>query len=321
MNVSKEGFPVEMISKVWLDKPTDITLGGGSLISGTVYVRETNQPFDGSFRVSANPDFAFPTTFDRENPLQAFGSNISNHSSENFDDTNGEFELAVNPGNYTLRASAEGYLKDEIQITVEENEDKGGIVLYISESGGSIEGRIRTADGSSPQGARVRLSRSLENIIGLLEDIGTGESQTVGEDGRFIFERVPNGEFNVVASHPSYAATEFGPVIIANSDNIRGIELLLGSGGSLEGQVFNNGRPVPNTIVMILNSVSPISTSTDNRGYYKLEGLNAGQHRIIAVSPFALNSDTLQSQLGDIVIVETGRTTRKDLELSEVTVP
>jgi hypothetical protein len=155
----------------------------------------------------------------------------------------------------------------------------------------------------------------------MLESIDSVQFQTVAQDGRFAFQNVPNGEFIVVASHPGYASSQSGPVIISNSDNISGVELILGTGGTLEGQVFSNGRPIPNTIVMILNAVSPISTSTDDRGYYKIEGLNAGEHRIIAVSPFALNSDTLQSQLGELVIVETGRTTRKDLELSEVETP
>ncbi|MFP6596799.1 MAG: carboxypeptidase-like regulatory domain-containing protein, partial [Candidatus Hydrogenedentota bacterium] len=88
ININKEGFSPRTIAQVWLDKPTDIILGGGALISGTVYVRETDRPFDGSFTISANPEVAL--TLNGEKPLQIF-ENITNQTGQTFTDTNGEF--------------------------------------------------------------------------------------------------------------------------------------------------------------------------------------------------------------------------------------
>jgi large repetitive protein len=318
IQVSKQGYPKKTITKVYLDKPTDITLGGGARISGTVYIRETGSHMRESFNIAANVEVKL--TFDIKNPLKML-ENLSGGENQTFEDTDGDFEILVAPGDYKLRASATDYLNDEIQISVHENDNITGVKLYLSRTGGSIEGQVRTADGLSPQGARVRLTHTLDDIVGLIESAESGESKTVGEDGLFRFEMVPNGNFTIVASHPEYAATQYGPIVIQNSDNINRIDIILGSGGTLEGRVFNRGQPIPNVIVMILNAVSPISATTNSDGYYEIEGLNAGEHHVIAVSPFAFNSATVQSQLGDVVIIETGKTTQKDLELTEVEIP
>lgn len=319
LNVTANGFGAKTVTKVWLDQPTDITLGGGARISGTVYVRETNRPFDGTFHVSANPKIDL-AGFSADNLFQPL-EGLSNFAGQTFEGTGGEFEIFVNPGTLTLRASAESYLNDSYDIVVEENQILTDVRLYLSQTGGSISGRVRTAEGSSPQGATVRLSQSIENLLTGLESTFSVDPHTVGEDGAFQIDGIPNGEYIVVASHPSYAASQSNPILIADSDQIEGVELVLGAGGSLEGTVFQNNRAVPNAIIMVINTASPISTSSDSNGYYRLDGLNAGEHRVIAMSPSSINSGTVASQLGDLVIIETGRTTQMNLQLSESTVP
>lgn len=326
MMVEKEGYADKFVTKVWLDKPTNVSLGGGSKISGTVYSHETKRPFTQSFSISARPEIKL--SFNIENPLE-FLENMSSSAGQKFSDTDGRFELVVNPGTYTLRASSPGYVSDEFPLIIGENETVDNIRLYLSKSGATIEGRVRTADASSPQGAQVRLTKSLNDLMGFMDGDFQNESTTVGADGRFTFTGVPNGSYVILASHPSYATAQHGPVVVSSADgptssgwhSVGGIEMVLGGGGTLEGNVFNRGSAVQNVQVMILSAADPIATSTDENGYYRITGLSPGEHHVIAISTFGFNSDTLQSQMGDTVIIEEGRTTQLNLELTEMAVP
>lgn len=97
------------------------------------------------------------------------------------------------------------------------------------------------------------------------------------------------------------------------------VTLTLSGGGRIEGTVVLRGRPVPNATVMLLNSVSPKSTATDNNGYFEMDEVNAGEHTIVAISALSItvDLDNIGESLGDSVVVENGRTTSITLNLAE----
>ncbi|MFP6582195.1 MAG: DUF2012 domain-containing protein [Candidatus Hydrogenedentota bacterium] len=320
MKVESEGYAPTMVTKVWLDKPTNVVLGMGAVIQGTVYSAETNRPFGESFQITAQPDMGMvgPIT---QNPMQ-FMEAIANQVSKSFDETaNGEFQILVQPGTYSIQAQAGSESSDKVVVIVDEGDVLQGVQLFLGGAGGTIDGWVTSSTNENIQGTRVRLaSADIELLPGV--DIGSGQSetQTVGEDGAFIFENVPSGTYVVNAVHPAYAAAQSEPIMLEGNTR-QTVTLTLTSGGNIEGQVLNRGRPVPNATVMLINTVDPKTATSDASGYFVMEEVSAGEHTIIGFSALSIsiNIANMTQSMGDSVVVENGITTRITLELYENT--
>lgn len=320
MEVDSEGYAPTRVTKVWLDKPTNVVLGMGAVIQGTVYSAETNRPFGESFQITAQPDMGMvgPVT---QNPMQ-FMEAMANQVSNSFDETaNGEFQILVQPGTYTIQAQSDSETSDKVVVAVDEGDILQGVQLFLGGAGGTIDGWVTTSTNENIQGTRVRLaSADIEILPGV--DIGSGETetQTVGEDGAFLFENVPSGTYVVNAVHPAYAAVQSEPITLEGNSR-QTVTLTLTSGGNIEGQVLNRGRPVPNATVMLLNTVDPKTAATDASGFFVMEEVSAGEHTIIGFSALSININiaNMTNSMGDSVVVENGITTQITLELFENT--
>lgn len=322
MNVTHSQFPDMRVTKVWLDKPTDVTLNLGSRIAGIVYDGKTNRRYRDHFQVYAMRQAEDDADTSNDQPLDMIVSILErfDQTNANVDTETGEFDMFVQPGTYQIRAEAGTKLSDPVLVTIDDGQEVNNVELFLGGAGGIIDGWVSVLDGSNPQGARVMLSKVGEELIAGLElDTGHDETYTVSEDGRFVFENIPGGTYRVVSTHPSYASAMTDKLELGDGVNEHTVTLVLGRGGSIEGYVNNRGRPVPNATVLLLGTIDSNAVSTDNAGFFYMDNVGAGEHKIIAIAAASIAniaSGNIDTDLGTSVSVNAGRTTRVDLELS-----
>ena len=275
LTVTASGYATETVARVLLDEETNVTLDAASQVNGRVLVRELNQP-PSQYSVSASP------IRDDNDPTLGLDAFIAGAPSKTFNASDGSFTLELRPGFYKLEARASDYTPGRTDISLEPDQVLSGITIYVSESGGRIEGRVQTSDGGNPQGAVVSLAEPnlSPEFFSSIAGLGSENQTQVGEDGVFVFEKLPAGEYLVTADHEHYTPVTHGPVILQENGNASGIVLRLSTGGAVEGYVYQNGQVVPGAIITLDVVGRPHFTTTDDNGFYRLENLPSGKRQI-----------------------------------------
>lgn len=313
LTVSKEGYSTRSLSRVMIDRENRVVLDTSSLVRGQVLVRESNRPPEPPFSVSATQI----ASNDGEGVLTRLGGLFGPSVSQTFQSPDGRFELFVEPGVHRLEASAAALTPGRTEIVAGPGENVDGVVIYVSERGGTIEGRVTTRDRGNPQGAQVFLVEGGEMaeaaMLAIMAGGGAdGRSQIVGEDGVFMFSNLPGGDYVIFVQHPSYPMAQSDPIALDAQGQAGGIIIELGSGGRLEGYVYRSGRAVPGAMVILVGQGATQNATTDNNGYYSIDNLAAGEYQVM-VAPIGSGDITgLYSAQGDQIYVEEGRSTRHD---------
>lgn len=157
---------------------------------------------------------------------------------------------------------------------------------------GSIAGVIVSENGQPVKGARVNLSGG-----------SMGRSATSDASGSFVFEKLPEGRYNVTASRSRFLSSSYGqkrpersgtPVQLANGQQLKNISLTLFSAGVITGTVFgDDGEPVQGAQVRayrytmgsgVRRLQSSSGAQTDDRGMYRIFGLTPGDYLVSATS-------------------------------------
>jgi hypothetical protein len=163
-------------------------------------------------------------------------------------------------------------------------------------SRGSISGRVLAADTGRPI-VRARVS------IGAAELPGGRVAQTA-DDGTFSFTELPGGRYTLSASRTGYVGLSYGqrrplqsgtPLQLAESASLTGVELRLPRGSVVTGRVFDElGDPMPGIVVRVMRYQYAQGTrqlvpagmgQSDDRGEYRIWGLNPGEYFVSAVAP------------------------------------
>jgi len=160
---------------------------------------------------------------------------------------------------------------------------------------GSISGAV-VIGGTGQPARRARVNISAAEMRG-------GRSATTDDEGRFAFQGLPAGRFTVSASKTGFVNTTFGqrkpgsgrpgtPIQLADGQKAQ-ITLQLPKGGVISGTVLDeHGDPVPGTQLRVLRyslqngrrSLGQTSVgSTDDRGMYRVYGLQPGEYVVCAV--------------------------------------
>ncbi len=309
-----DGYATQRMDRVLIDRENTITMSPGSVVRGVVLVKETNRPPD-YYTVRATP-------ITQQGTVSALlFSDNQGGASGSFNYPDGHLELTLSGGYYRLEAMSRELTPGRTEVNVEPGEVIDGITLYVTRKGGRLSGHVRVADGSSPQGARIFLTEagtSAQEVIQLAFAADNNTTQTVGEDGAFLFENQPPGTYNVIARHPSYAAAESGPVELVAGGEVGGIDLVLGTGGGLEGYVFKDGAPVPNALVVVMAKGQPKTATANASGWYEMDELPPGLIQAV-VMPSGMSDISGLMGLGNMtglqtaaIEIESGRTTRHD---------
>jgi hypothetical protein len=135
-------------------------------------------------------------------------------------------------------------------------------------------------------------SRSKAPIIGVsVKAMGQGNPSTItNSEGRFILENVKAGRVILSASKSGYIPTQ-SAYVLKPQEQIRGVPLELSVAGVISGQLIDSkGSPIVNGTVHSLYSwsaadgqrelLTAITTTTDDRGNYRLFPLAPGEYLI-----------------------------------------
>jgi protocatechuate 3,4-dioxygenase beta subunit len=106
---------------------------------------------------------------------------------------------------------------------------------------------------------------------------------TAGEDGAFALAGLPPGEYVLVARLGEQVAEAVGPVPVAAGEELAGLVLVLGPGGSLAGTVIDGttGEAIEGATV----AVGGTQATTDRVGRFRLRGLSPGPAVLRAGAP------------------------------------
>jgi hypothetical protein len=161
---------------------------------------------------------------------------------------------------------------------------------------GRIGGHVVAADTGRPiKRARVFLSAAeLPGGRGILTD----------DDGSFDFTDLPAGRYTLNASKNGFIQLSYGqrrplqagtPLQLSNGQQLKGVDLALPRGGVISGRVSDeNGDFMPGVTVAVLRyqyqqgdrQLAPAGRGqTDDRGVYRVWGLNPGEYYVSATAP------------------------------------
>jgi large repetitive protein len=210
-----------------------------------------------------------------------------------FQSADGAFELSDVPaGRWTVSATAPGYRPAEVSgVEVGEGETKDGVVLSLKR-GAAVSGRVldpRRGTGvpnasvswSDGSGAGGMGAGAIARLT------GENNAVTTDADGRFRFERLPDGRLTLTAEHPDYLEVS-RTIEVADEASA---DLTLSLGGSITGTVVGrDGRsPVAGAQVALEGMGDTFgwgedSSRADGSGNFSFEHLKAGRYRVSARS-------------------------------------
>lgn len=180
-------------------------------------------------------------------------------------DGDGAFRIeGLAPGTYALEVEAAGHHP----VLVPRAAVPGDALAIALEPLGRVEGVVRHADGRPAPGAVVHAT-SPEHAA----------RATAGGDGAFALA-APAGSYRLTASLGGEAGGTPGPVALATGETARGVELRLGAGATLDGEVLlPAGRPAAGAEVAVLPHEAREVTAravADAAGRFRIAGLAPG---------------------------------------------
>ena len=102
----------------------------------------------------------------------------------------GSYSFKVESGTYYIRANAQGYFESSKVVNVVSGNEYAVELEDLKSMYGSVYGKILTSNGSTVEGATIRLE----------SNDGTAYTGSTLADGSFLFEKVPIGDYSVYVS-------------------------------------------------------------------------------------------------------------------------
>jgi protocatechuate 3,4-dioxygenase beta subunit len=169
----------------------------------------------------------------------------------------------------------------------------------------SLSGTVVSETGQPIKGARVSMSGG-----------AVGRSVTTDASGSFTFEKLPEGRYSLSASRQRYLPGSYGQkrpersgtsIQLADNQELKNLTITLFNAGVITGTVYGeDGEPVQNAQVRALRYSmrtgvrrlqSSNNASTDDRGVYRLFGLNPGDYVVSASSGQTDNNLTITAEM------------------------
>jgi hypothetical protein len=157
-----------------------------------------------------------------------------------------------------------------------------------------ISGRVLTAEG----GRIVRRARVSINA----SEPGVNRAALTDDSGVFEFTGLPAGRYTLNVSKAGFVTISYGqrrpllagtPLQVADGQELKGLEMRLPRGSVVSGHVFDDtGEPMPGATVRVMmyryaqgnrQLVPAGNGQTDDRGQYRIWGLNPGEYYVSAV--------------------------------------
>jgi|GEM_PF-724540 len=201
-----------------------------------------------------------------------------------YENERGEFSLdVVGPGIYQVQVTAKGYAP---AWSEQINTDASTPEVVALSAGGSISGRVVNERGEPVGGAKIVPLSLANGAMSDTEDVFVSEDGAVeAVDGRFTLDHVSAGAETLKVTHPDYAVRIVPEVLVAEGRTTGGIEVVLTTGGTVEGYVYDlQGKPQAGQVLFAQEAGGPDSTMyagagrfgkavADANGFYRFEHL------------------------------------------------
>ncbi len=149
--------------------------------------------------------------------------------------------------------------------------------------------------------AQRPLRRAAVRISG--DPLLTSRQVYTRDDGSFVFDGLPAGQYTLSAQRATYMTAEYGArrpggsgsaIVLGNGQRLTNIVFTLSRYAAITGVIYDqNGEPAPNISVealkytmrtgrRTLSSVYGQPSTTDDRGVYRLGGLSPGEYYVAA---------------------------------------
>ena len=154
---------------------------------------------------------------------------------------------------------------------------------------GSISGRVTIKDRGVPG---IAIGWRKGDVYTPFEPY---QKTTTDQDGFYRISNLAPGSYSLMAAAPAYVVSDTGRqkgVLVGEDENVEGINFSLVRGGVITGRVTDaDGRPVIEQQVNFYQAemyeqkvqrqiYAAGSVQTDDRGIYRLFGLNAGRYKV-----------------------------------------
>ena len=206
----------------------------------------------------------------------------------------------------------------------------------VKEPGATITGNV-TVKGKAAAGVIVVMLKNDRRTSGREY---SGPKDVTDAEGNYRIENVPAGNYRIMPAARAYVSTDEANrernLVVNKGDTIEHIDFALVPGGVITGKVVDaEGKPMVEEFVQVFTVTENqsvyggyASTSTDDRGVYRMYGLRPGSYRVAAgrgeesfhsgaVRPYRRTyhpsvNDPLQATV--IEVVEGGET--KDIDIT-----
>jgi protocatechuate 3,4-dioxygenase beta subunit len=159
---------------------------------------------------------------------------------------------------------------------------------------GRMQGTVVDAAGKPVRGAEIRLTP----LTGGMQPGGPAYPAVSDENGAFVLENItPHPRLGLTARKTGYQQFRYGsasqaaptvPIPIAEGESLTGLVLVMEQEGVLTGRVVRaeGGGPMANAAIIVTNTTAartlPITGVTNDRGEFRIAGLNPGSYRLAA---------------------------------------
>ncbi|MCZ6794556.1 MAG: carboxypeptidase-like regulatory domain-containing protein [Planctomycetota bacterium] len=208
-------------------------------------------------------------------------------------DTGGEFSIELPSGSYRLVATASGLAPGRSRaFAISAGAELSGIDISLG-AGGRLEGAVVSGGFGTPiDGARL----TIEPADG---SRWTSSAARSGKSGEFLFERLAEGSYQLVADHPGHARAVLD-VHVASGENPF-LQVPLPPGATVRGRVLRAGAPVEGLVVFAAVEGQSVEgrARTDAEGRFVLRGIEPGRGSLVLLEERArLRSSLERSRVG-----------------------
>jgi hypothetical protein len=239
------------------------------------------------FTLDANPSSVAGTvTVDGSDVLPsakiiAFSANgIAIDSTES--ESNGNYLLGLDPGNYTLQVSKEGYTSAETSTSLNIGQNLTGINLDVDENFAFISGTISDENENGIE----------QSFISLQKTGGNGASAITDQEGSFSISRLTEGTFTIEISKSGFI-TQRETFEINDGDFLNFDRELAAKNGSISGQITDeNGISLEDATVTATNTEGVSYTAISNQnGEYSITSVEPSTYSVNAANTGYTSSD------------------------------
>lgn len=212
----------------------------------------------------------------------------------------GTFTLTgIPPGRVRIRVRADGYLEPENQTLDLQPAATSEELVFEVVGGQPVSGRVLDEGGAPVSDAQVTaykkkgkddnsgrrgmaLNFSIDREDFDFFAMSTSRRSSISDSsGAFTVPALEPGEYRFTARHPDMAKSSTKNVMVEAGVETPPVEITIDAGGAVEGNVTGiSMRPLSDALMVAfsLQAGSMRSGTTDERGYYKIEGLPPGQY-------------------------------------------